>query len=87
MYPLELSLRPALRGTSSGAKEPIHENYSSAEKASASLCLAAYSGEHLPLCTEPQGQAQFHLDKEARESMSWRGMSKEKGGRKDSTCN
>lgn len=49
MYPLELSLRPALKGTSPGAKEPMHENYSSAEKASASLCLAAYSGEHLPL--------------------------------------
>lgn len=49
MYPLELSLRPALKGTSSGAKVPMHENYSSAEKASASLCLAAYSGEHLPL--------------------------------------
>lgn len=47
--PLELSLKPVLKAASSGATKPMHGNYSSAGKASASLCLAAYSGEHLPL--------------------------------------
>lgn len=44
------------------------------------------------MCTKPQGQTQFHTDKQkkARESMSQRDTSKtskEKGERKASTCN
>lgn len=49
MCPLELSLRLALEAAASGATEFMHGNYSSTGKASASLCLAAYSRENPPL--------------------------------------
>lgn len=91
MCPAGRSLRSALKGASPGATEPMHSNYSSAGKTSASLCLAAYLESISYLCTKPQGSG---IDKEAdvkaRESMSQRDMgktSKEKGGRKANTCN
>lgn len=81
MCPLALSLRPALK------------------RAPPCMAITPLLGRPRPpcawqhilesishLCTEPQGQAQFHSDKaakvKARESMSQRDSSKEKGGKK-----
>lgn len=89
--PLELSLKPALKRTSSRAKKPRHENCSSAGKALASVCLAAYSGEHLPLVHRASRSDTVSLrqrsKREGKREHVTEGMSKEKGGRKDTTCN
>lgn len=91
MCPLELSLMLAFEAAASGATEFMHGNYSSTGKASASLCLAAYSRENPPLMHGALGSntvSHKHRGKsEGRESMSQRDKRKEKEGRKDNTWN
>lgn len=70
----------------------IHvRNYSSTWKASASLCLAAYSREHPLLMQGALGSStvshKHRAKSESRQSMSQRDKRKEKEGRKDNTWN